>query len=344
MRLALVPLALVPLALAGCVVTMSPLDGTAGSTSSGGETTSSTDNSTSSTSSATASSGEESSGEENSGSTTGSSSTSTTSDSSSGAGSSGLVELCGDGVVDPGEACDDGVETKLCDSDCTAAVCGDARLNVAAGEACDDGNVDDADDCLSDCTAAACGDGVLHVGVEGCDDGNLVEGDGCDAACARERWAHVGVAHDVPVADLYKWEPEPCWVDTYEAGDLVDDLPAACAGDHLLMACRPAGADTLTLAAHGPREAVLLEVDYPAKERSTANGVDFYWSPYHGVIGFGPEGASDCSANTDNACWLVASGQPKPWKFAAGFRCGAIFNMSIAQTQAWERIVFEAWD
>lgn len=330
-------LALVPFALAGCVATMPPFDGTAaGSTSSGGETTSSTDDSsTSSTSSTTAISGEESSG-----STTGSSSTSSTSTAdSSGAGSSGREPLCGDGVVEVPEACDDGAETKLCDSDCTPAVCGDAHANAAAGEACDDGNVDDTDTCMSDCTAAACGDGVLQAGDEECDDGNLVDGDGCDGVCARERWAHVGVAHDVPVADLYKWEPEPCWVDTYEAGDLVDDVPKACKGDHLLMACRPVGADTLTLAAHGPREAVLLEVDYPAKERSTVNGVDFYWSPFHGVIGFGPENASDCS-NADNACWLV--GGNMPMKFTAGYRCG---NWSSpAPGPGWERVVFEAWD
>lgn len=325
------PLILVLLA-SGCVSVLPP-DDTAGSTSSGGGGES--------TSTATTVSG----GDNSSSSTApddDSSSTSSSTSSSSSSSSTGREPLCDDGVIDSGEACDDGVETKLCDSDCTPAVCGDARVNAAAGEECDDGNVDDTDACMSDCTAAVCGDGALHVGVEECDDGNLVEGDGCDATCARERWAHVGVAHDVPVADLYKWEPEPCWVDTYEAGDLVDDLPAACEGDHLLMACRPAGADTLTLAAHGPREAVLLEVNYPAQERSSANGVDFYWSPWHGVIGFGPEGESDCSTNADNACWLV--GGNMPMKFTAGYRCGGVSDMSVAETKTWERVVFAAWD
>ncbi|MBL9102514.1 MAG: DUF4215 domain-containing protein [Myxococcales bacterium] len=55
---------------------------------------------------------------------------------------------------------------------------------VDEGEACDDGNYDDADGCPSGdvgrCSAeATCGDGILWDGVEVCDDGNAVESDGC---------------------------------------------------------------------------------------------------------------------------------------------------------------------
>ena len=71
---------------------------------------------------------------------------------------------CGDGSVDPGAVCGDGVVTTPC-----------AR--------CDDGvaNSDTAPDaCRSDCFPARRGDGVVDAGEE-CDDGNFASCDGCDA-------------------------------------------------------------------------------------------------------------------------------------------------------------------
>ena len=127
--------------------------------------------------------------------------------SSSGGGGGG--PRCGDGHVDPGEACDDG-NTKSgdgCSSTCqdeSANACGNGHLdtgeecddgNTAAGdgcsphcriehapatcgngmmefgEACDDGNMSNTDDCLNTCVAARCGDGNVHAGVEECDNG-----------------------------------------------------------------------------------------------------------------------------------------------------------------------------
>jgi cysteine-rich repeat protein len=281
--------------------------------------------------------------------TSGSSTDPAASSSSSASASTGDASSCGDGVVESnrGEDCDiGGVETKLCDDDCTWVQCGDLNVNEAAGETCDDGNVDNTDGCLDTCVAASCGDGFVQAGVEECDDGNDVDGDGCDAACARERWAHVGVAHDVPVADLHKWEPEPCWSSTYEAGPEVASVLDSCLGDHVLMACRPVGSTTLTLAAHGPREAVFKEVNYKDQERSTVNGVDFYWSPYYeGAIGFGPPEAAYCygegASPEDNMCWKV--GGNLPLAFVGGWQCGELITSNTKQ-KAWERVVFQAWE
>jgi cysteine-rich repeat protein len=47
--------------------------------------------------------------------------------------------------------------------------CGDGILQP--GEECDDGNNDDNDECLITCNDARCGDGYLHTGVEECDTG-----------------------------------------------------------------------------------------------------------------------------------------------------------------------------
>lgn len=58
---------------------------------------------------------------------------------------------CGDGVVDEGEACDDGGESATCDVDCTPVECGDRRINRTAGEGCDDGNEVGDDACDPTC-------------------------------------------------------------------------------------------------------------------------------------------------------------------------------------------------
>jgi cysteine-rich repeat protein len=59
-------------------------------------------------------------------------------------------------------------------------VCGNGI--VEAGEPCDDGNARDGDGCEADCTLPACGNGIVDAG-EPCDDGNARDGDGCDNSC-----------------------------------------------------------------------------------------------------------------------------------------------------------------
>ncbi len=94
------------------------------------------------------------------------------------------IEACGNGVLDPGEECDDGgVDTTNCDSDCTAPACGDRHVNTAAGEQCDDGNTVAGDGCSPQCQIEACGNGVLDPG-EACDEGG-VDTTNCDSDCTR---------------------------------------------------------------------------------------------------------------------------------------------------------------
>ena len=93
--------------------------------------------------------------------------------------------LCGDGIVQAGEACDDANadDSDGCLTNCQLAACGDGIV-FAGVEACDDGNDSDVDACLSACVEAFCGDGIVREGVEACDDGNPVDDDGCTAGCA----------------------------------------------------------------------------------------------------------------------------------------------------------------
>ena len=62
---------------------------------------------------------------------------------------------CGNGVVEPGELCDDGNRNSGdgCSSDCQSLeICGDGVIDATIGEQCDDGNVTAHDGCSSVCT------------------------------------------------------------------------------------------------------------------------------------------------------------------------------------------------
>jgi cysteine-rich repeat protein len=91
---------------------------------------------------------------------------------------------CGDGFLRPGfEACDDGnaVGGDGCEADCTLASCGNGLIE--GNEACDDGNLDNEDECLNTCAAASCGDGFVQAGVEACDDGDASNTNACVNGC-----------------------------------------------------------------------------------------------------------------------------------------------------------------
>jgi fibro-slime domain-containing protein len=123
--------------------------------------------------------------------------------------------VCGNGIKEDNEGCDDGnnVSGDGCSASCVVephwtcptpgkpcihdTICGDGMIE--ATEACDDGNTIDGDGCSADCTvecgwecpagmncrAAKCGDGMV-AGKEQCDDGNTTDGDGCSANCTLE--------------------------------------------------------------------------------------------------------------------------------------------------------------
>ncbi len=82
--------------------------------------------------------------------------------------------VCGDGVVNPGEECDD---EALVGADCASQ--GHPGGTLACGRDC----TYDVADC------SVCGDGVVGDG-ELCDDGGWLSRDGCDSACGVEelRW------------------------------------------------------------------------------------------------------------------------------------------------------------
>ncbi len=92
-------------------------------------------------------------------------------------------QLCGNGELDAGEACDDGINDGSyngCMSGCTqkGPVCGDGALHDSF-ESCDDGNLIEDDGCPSSCQLPGCGDGVVQPN-EQCD-GSLVMDVTCES-------------------------------------------------------------------------------------------------------------------------------------------------------------------
>ena len=102
---------------------------------------------------------------------------------------------CGDGIIQEGEACDDGNDATFdaCTRFCQLAFCGDGFVHLGV-EACDDGNTDPTDGCSATCRFAFCGDGIVrtdleadHEEFEACDDGDLRDDNRCTAACQLAR-------------------------------------------------------------------------------------------------------------------------------------------------------------
>ena len=99
--------------------------------------------------------------------------------------------LCGNGLVEAGEACDDGSgngDDQACTASCQEAACGDGHVQASNQEDCDNGPLNvpmpGYDQCSVTCTKGAhCGDGVLQPEHgEDCeaDEG---ESDNCTSAC-----------------------------------------------------------------------------------------------------------------------------------------------------------------
>ena len=93
--------------------------------------------------------------------------------------------VCGDSIIDPNvnETCDPpggawGPNGNICREDCT--FCGDGILDE--GEACDDGDSDNFDECANDCTVGPeCGDGVVDsASGETCDPPSMPAPNGSD--------------------------------------------------------------------------------------------------------------------------------------------------------------------
>lgn len=146
------------------------------------------------------------------------------------------------------------------------SACGDGLLD--AGEACDEGEANsdtEADACRLDCRLPACGDGVTDA-LETCDDAGTWGGDGCAAACTVEAGAleaepnegweaatpvelgpEATVNGSLPAGDLDCWSipvPECGAIEVIESGDCEPGLLLSLHDpDGALLAVGSPGAD-----------------------------------------------------------------------------------------------------
>ncbi len=139
--------------------------------------------------------------------------------------STGPGAACGDGAIDQDETCDDAGESNTCNADCTAAACGDSKVNATAGETCDDGG--ESKECNADCTAAACGDSKLNVQAGEACDGEAPANATCDDQCA--------VACDVTHDDCNMDLGDGCEVDVATDNKNCGMCGKACANN---IACK----------------------------------------------------------------------------------------------------------
>jgi hypothetical protein len=258
-----------------------------------------------------------------------------------------------------GSLCDDGkycTETDTCDGgqcvgagspcnatggECQVASCdedNDTCGFVAGnnGASCDDGN-----GCTSGtkCNNGACGGATSTITACGADDQCCPAGCAADADCLY--WKS-GVQQNVPVTDLAGWTE--CYSETYTTTTALSSVLAACSKANLMLACRPVGSATLTLAAMAPRADVLFECGTTANCTKQSNGVGWYYSSGYSW-GFAPGGEAvnrdscdyneGAQTNADKRlCWHTQSSS-----ISSGYRCG---NNDLNGGTSWERIIYQA--
>ncbi len=169
---------------------------------------------------------------------------------SSTTGSSTGGPVCGDGVVEGEEACDEGKANRpgqACNAACALNVCGDGDKGPL--EFCDDGNDVDDDACPNNCMSPQCGDGLVGPG-EPCDDGNDVNTDACTNVCTlaacgdgfvqpgNAETCDLGVANDDAAACLKSCKSAKCGDALVWAGMEACDDGNADGTDACTAACK----------------------------------------------------------------------------------------------------------
>jgi hypothetical protein len=267
--------------------------------------------------------------------------------------------MCSGGICAAAASCNDGIKNgQETDVDCGGPKCSPC-LN---GKMCIVNS-----DCLSNgCSLGiCCAQGFGNCGGNGCVvnlNSDFLNCGQCGNSCAngqtcsnglcvagQQLYTFSGVKKSLPVGSLTGWTQ--CFSDTYsDTLSSVATILQNCNGARLLLACRPAGSNTLTLAAMANRADVTFDTGQANTNVShTANGVSWYFNSSHSW-GFVPQGyqinLNSCDTygivtnpdpngdSTSRMCWHTSNGN-----IGSGYRCGAT---SLNGDGGWERLVYQA--
>jgi hypothetical protein len=132
-----------------------------------------------------------------------------------------------------------------------------------------------------------------------------------------------------------------CWSGTYGGNAPLAGILTSCTSQTLMLACRPVGDDHFTLAAMGPRDAVLHDCGDDSACVFESNGVGWYYSTtwsWGFAKGGQPVQRTSCDVNRDDdpqlrMCWHTGNGD-----IESGYRCG---DNSLNGDDTWERLVLQ---
>lgn len=154
---------------------------------------------------------------------------------------SAMSPSCGNGVIEAGEACDDGNvrDNDRCSASCKSdETCGNGVVDVTVGEVCDTRAPENGGRCSPDCRSLqGCGNLYLDPGEE-CDDGNDSNDDDCLSTCQLARCGDGYTASDGALKEECDPRNDPTGCD-------LDCTPRLC-GDRTINAaageeCEPPG-------------------------------------------------------------------------------------------------------
>ncbi len=214
-----------------------------------------------------------------------------------------------------------------------------------------DGGCMDIDECAMEETP--CGANATCTNTPGsysCACNKGYEGDGIVCCLIdKDGYSPCGPQVNVPLGLIESGGWQPCHQSPY-GKPLSGKEVIECAGsEHMMLACRQEGSDTIKLLAWAPTADVMSDTGIPgtAPGKNTdvvtvSNGSSWYNGSADGVgsIGFAKQGDPVQKLSCDNAeggnqnmrqCWHLDMG-------IGGFRCGAVKNLN--DNYQWERMIF----
>jgi hypothetical protein len=167
-------------------------------------------------------------------------------------------------------------------------------------------------------------------------------------AAGAQSYNPVGPQTNVPIATVTGGDWVECYSEPYNAatGNDLDAIQANCTGSRIMLACAPAGADTLTLLSQASASEVFTDPGTGSSDSHVANGAQWYFNDAdtsdggEGSWGFAATGDSLNRSNCDVAsgaspearlCWHLNGDN-------GGYRCGTAEGLN--STDEWIKYVY----